>query len=222
MDLSRRVLVKGKVRGAGSGSKPRRTILKAASGCLSPRPCARRGTSASSARKTVSDIFNRSRLRRSTSIRETTSSEPMTPTGLQRVKNLTRRTTTNHLLASGVSDPFYAPHLTLRSIPVAAFLGVDPPIYPFPIASMSEDKLLIALGLSGGERKKIEGVQTKGGPPMDERGSEGQQFLRASFRLAMDPPSQVGVMQRRTTRWQLRPLYFRGDSNCGLLHVPAD
>jgi hypothetical protein len=137
-------------------------------------------------------------------------------------KTLTRRTTTNHLLASGVSDPFYAPHLTLRIIPVAAFLGVDPPIYPFPIASMSEDKLLIALGLSGGERKKIEGVQTKGGPPMDERGSEGQQFLRASFRLAMDPPSQVGVMQRRTTRWQLRPLYFRGDSNCGLLHVPAD
>jgi hypothetical protein len=205
VDLSRRVLVKGKVRGAASGSKARHAMQRAASGFLSPRPRETRGNrqiSRSSAQRTVSDIFRNSRLRRTVTIRDTMSLEPTTPAGSDQPKAWKPA---NPVSSSGLSDPFYTSYLSLRSIPAAAFLGVEPPRHPFPISSMSEDKLLIALGLSRGERKQIEGVKTKGGSPTDEFGSEAHQSLRASFRLAMDPPLQVGVMQRRTASWQLRP-----------------
>jgi hypothetical protein len=64
--------------------------------------------------------------------------------------------------------------------------------------------LLKAIGLSEEERNQIEGLTT-----IQMRGSlgltEAQLSTRAIVRLAVDPPAEVGSLQRRTSNWLLRP-----------------
>ena len=64
--------------------------------------------------------------------------------------------------------------------------------------------MLKALGLSDFEIEQIEGlgsVSIRGGYGLTEE----QLSSRAIVRLAADPPQDVGVVQRRTAQWLLRP-----------------
>jgi hypothetical protein len=102
------------------------------------------------------------------------------------------------------TDEFYATYLGLRAEPVSTFLGDSPSSWALPITSMNEDVLLIQLGVSRGERDRIEGILRRH-PSSTVTLSEEQQISRAVIRLAADPPLQVGRMQRRTAGWLVRP-----------------
>ena len=97
------------------------------------------------------------------------------------------------------TDAFYASYLSVRSIPVDVFLLDGPPKDALPITSIGEDKLLLKLGVSRGERDQIEGLAALG----DQ--IEAQLASRAIVRLAADPAPEVGVMQHRTAKWLTRP-----------------
>ena len=76
------------------------------------------------------------------------------------------------------------------------------------LCGQNEDLLLKQLGLPGVERRQIEGVMTHAASSSQSRLAVTEDTLstRALLRLAADPPPQVGDIQRRTTRWLLRPL----------------
>ena len=68
------------------------------------------------------------------------------------------------------------------------------------------------IGLPRSERNQIMGLHRCASEELAERRAseqltEPQLVARAISRLAADPPKLVGVMQRRTTSWLLRPLY---------------
>jgi len=108
------------------------------------------------------------------------------------------------------TEEYYASFLCLRSLPVASFLSDDPPImWPLPITSINEDRLLKELGLSRAERNAIECLHF---------GITGSRQLHAEFglteermsasaisRLAANPTAEVNQLQRRTRSWLLRP-----------------
>ena len=103
-----------------------------------------------------------------------------------------------------LTNEFYAQHLSIRSLPVTTFGEGKPPKWPLPITSINEDKLLKILGLPESERSEIEGlmsVRVVGGFGLTEE----QLASQAIARLAANPPQDVGVMQKRTTRWLVRP-----------------
>eukprot|EP00966_Prymnesium_polylepis_P197596 4578986-Prymnesium_polylepis.2 len=84
-----------------------------------------------------------------------------------------------------------------------------PPKWALPITSLNENKLLKYLGTTDVDRHLIEGLQvrrssvTSSGEPIrlnDERHS-----TNAVVRLAANPPLEVGILQRRTATWLLRP-----------------
>jgi hypothetical protein len=113
--------------------------------------------------------------------------------------------------ASGVivTDEYYAACISLRSVPVSDFLGPSPPVWPLPITSINEDRLLKELGLSNAERSAIEGLQFAQASTPDPSGSgmgltEEQLSSRAIVRIAATAPPEVGAMQRRTAKWLLR------------------
>ena len=114
------------------------------------------------------------------------------------------------------ADPFYEEYLSLRSVPVSTFLSTAPRPWVLPITSISEHKLLSAIGLSHAERDQIEGLQI-GGASASRRSSnevaltEQQMMSHAAFQLSSNPPAKVGSMQRRTSQWLLRlfPLGLR-------------
>ena len=102
------------------------------------------------------------------------------------------------------TDEFYGACLSLRSLPVDAFLQGNRGSLPLPITSINEDILLKELGLTDDQRHQIEGVLTikvRGALGMTEE----QLSNRAVARLAADPPPPAGAMQRLTTSWLLRP-----------------
>ena len=109
------------------------------------------------------------------------------------------------------TDPFYTGYLSVRAHPVTAFMGRAPPKWALPITSVNEDKLLKLLGLTATERSQIEGLlETR--RPLSSSGTQlalglsvEQQMTRARVRLATNPPSRVGDLQRRTQSWLLRP-----------------
>lgn len=107
------------------------------------------------------------------------------------------------------TDEFYSSCLCLRSLPVSVFLQSNYPTGELPITSINEDRLLKELGVSEGERYQIEGLATRSsvsrrkgsGPVLTE-----EQLLSAAIvRLAALPPPEVRAIQRRTTKWLLRP-----------------
>jgi len=108
------------------------------------------------------------------------------------------------------TDNFYANHLVLRSQPVEQCLR-SIRRWPLPITSINEGRLLLALGVSEADRHQIEGLKLRRGLPgaADLPGAqalvEEQLALRAIVRLAREPPSEVGVLQRQTRDWLLRP-----------------
>jgi len=103
-----------------------------------------------------------------------------------------------------LTDELYVTYLSLRSLPVAAFLGDEPPAWVMPITSMREDKLLKELGLPRDERNQIEGLSSVGRLHGGLELTEEQLSSRAIARLATNPPHGVGNVQRRTANWMLR------------------
>jgi hypothetical protein len=119
-----------------------------------------------------------------------------TRNGIQRMKTFGQKSGT---------DDYYASWLTLQSMPVQAFLiGERPTTSRWPITSINEDRLLVALGLRRADRDQIEGlasvsVRDKYGLTVDQLSS------RAIAVFAAMSPQEVGAMQRRTSGWLLRP-----------------
>jgi len=105
---------------------------------------------------------------------------------------------------SRTTDEFYTSLIGLRSETMSSFCGGGPPTWAVPVTSISENQMLKALGLSDFEIEQIEGlgsVSIRGGYGLTEE----QLSSRAVVRLAADPPQDVGVVQRRTAQWLLRP-----------------
>jgi len=177
--------------------------------------------------KRMGSLKRWSTLRRFTSWPAPTGSPPKTPRG-GAAKSGASDGTTEDLFTETVStkrktakqdvtDAFYAACLSLRTLPNTAFLGSSSPIWPLPISSINEDKLLKELGLHQAERHQIEGLSA-----ISARGSftifstEAQLSASAIVRLAANPPPAIGKMQRRTAGWLLRPfplgLRFSGNN----------
>jgi len=105
-----------------------------------------------------------------------------------------------------LTDTYYAEQLGLRSLPVPTFLSSAPASVALPITSINEDRLLVELGIVHAERNQIEGLHSsssraRGGHVL----SEEQLSSIAISRLAANPPPEVGIIQRRTQKWMLRP-----------------
>eukprot|EP00966_Prymnesium_polylepis_P018815 433304-Prymnesium_polylepis.2 len=63
--------------------------------------------------------------------------------------------------SSNPTDAFYARYLSLRTQPLVVFLDHNVPDAELPISSVNKDRLFKELGLSGAERKLIEGLQIR-------------------------------------------------------------
>jgi len=101
-------------------------------------------------------------------------------------------------------DDFYCGYLSIRSVPLAAFIQGGPHPWPLSMTSINEHTLLKELGLSHTERNQIEGISSisvRGGLGL----TEDQLASRTIVRLAHDPPQEVGIMQRRAAISLLRP-----------------
>ena len=106
--------------------------------------------------------------------------------------------------ASRASQParagVYVSCLTFRSIPFKKWLEGEPP-WPLTIASVGEDLLLKELGLSKTERNLIEGLNaTRSTPGL----AEAQLAHHSLVRMAANPPSGAGRLQRLTAKVALR------------------
>jgi len=112
-------------------------------------------------------------------------------------------------MTSSGSDAHYSSFLSVRSVSVGIFLGDAPPQYALPITSIGEDRLLRELGLPQAERNQIEGLQIGRISSDDEQSglslTKEQLSQRAIVRLAADPPTRVGSLQRRTATKLARP-----------------
>jgi len=108
-------------------------------------------------------------------------------------------------------DVLYHSVLSFRSEPLQRFLASDPSVWELPITSASEEKFLKALCLPALERDQIVGLvsgrttQVAGGRRSSISENPEQVMSRAIVRIAANPPAGVGVMQRRTASWALRP-----------------
>jgi len=119
-------------------------------------------------------------------------------------------------LAKHCNDELYSECISVTSVPLSVFLRDEPQQFPLVITSISEDKLLKALGVPQIERNNIQGlplpsssstIVVRSGAIL----SEAQVAAQTIVRLAHDPPTRVFRMQRRTCAWLLRsfPLGFR-------------
>jgi acyl-CoA synthetase (NDP forming) len=105
-------------------------------------------------------------------------------------------------------DSRYTAILSLRSVPMRAFMSNAPSAWALPITSVSENSLLKAMGISAVERNHIEGLQSsQGGVAIL---TEEQQTARAIVHLAKYPPPEVADLQQRTATRLLRPLCAAG------------
>jgi len=107
------------------------------------------------------------------------------------------------------TDGVYASCLCLRSLPVKAFMSGDPSRWVLPITSVNEDRLLTVMGVVRAECDQIEGLQTRRSTTSGDAEAFGVREERLSSlaiaRLASNPPTKVGYLQRRTCGWLLRP-----------------
>jgi len=106
--------------------------------------------------------------------------------------------------SKGGTDNFFSSYLTLRSEPIATFMGLSPPRWVLPITSMNEDRFLKLLGISSAERYQLEGLQLGRSSALSGF-TEEQQISHAVIRLTADPPAAVGKLQRLTAQWLVRP-----------------
>jgi len=111
--------------------------------------------------------------------------------------------------------PAYAVCLGVRTVPFVGFMAQDSGQVVLPMTSLSENRLLGALGLPSAEKKQLEGLQARRTSFVSTihglRLTEDQLVSLAAIRLAHDPPQEVGAMQRRTAKWLSRvyPLGLR-------------
>ena len=118
----------------------------------------------------------------------------------------------NRHIKKYLTDEAFAGCLSLQSIPLEAFLAVDDlqsQATRLPITSVSESRLLEALGVRSVERQLIEGLQVRRPSLANSKSTssltDSQLSARALIRLAANPPSEVRLLQRKTARWLLRP-----------------
>jgi hypothetical protein len=107
-------------------------------------------------------------------------------------------------MKSTTQDTFYTSYLGMRSVPLKVFVGTSSSAWVLPITSLNEDRLLKEMGVPRIERNQIEGLVTLSSTQAETL-TEEKQISRAIVRLAANPPAQVGALQRRTSRWLLRP-----------------
>jgi hypothetical protein len=107
---------------------------------------------------------------------------------------------TTHL--KHVTDQLYAMCLTLRTVPLEAFLGYAPPEWALTITSINERKLHQLMGLSIDDRNQIEGLNTSALAKAHEGVAltEVQIASRVIARVAANPPPEVGRLQQKTAR----------------------
>jgi len=105
------------------------------------------------------------------------------------------------------TDEYYSECLSVRSAPLTWFLkGGAHHNWVLPMTSINESRLLVELGLLQAERSQIQGLQTSlAQTDTTHQLNEEQLSSRAIIRLAVDPPPEVGQMQRRTASQLLRP-----------------
>ncbi|KAL1499340.1 hypothetical protein AB1Y20_011547 [Prymnesium parvum] len=210
LDLKGRVLVKGKVKGVkredavSSGEKgklPRsiramRDLMRLSRSSRSIRMSSDRS---SSGRQTITDS---DASRRSLWLEQQSRAKRK----LQASYDGTRRNAT---------DGLYVSYLSLRTLPVAAFLAGDR-AWSLPITSINEDRLLLELGVSRTERDEVEGLSIAPRDSVSAHLSEQRRSSAAIVRLALNPPPRVGFFQTRTIDWLLRPfplgLRFSGNN----------
>ena len=224
MDLKGRVLLKGKVK---MGKQKRNKIPMAMPSfratLRSPskaKDLSSAGVTGSGARSTFGSSSRIERLSRSSSARYSFNSSRRCRSSSFADRNSTRqsRGVSGRLtledcrsgletIATGdvkkATDEIYAACLSLRSLPVSAFMTGDRQSLPLPITSVNEDTLLKECGLSIADRHQIEGVRSTF--VADHGLTQEQLSRRAIARLAVDPPPQIGKLQQRTMAWLLRP-----------------
>ena len=197
LELKLRVLVKGKVKLADSTIGPVAPAAKTIRGRLFNRrtsntrettPRRKRGSSIT--RRSIDSTFGDQMARARRKFEK------------QQARNVQR-----------VTDPFYSSYICLRSWQFSDFLLDSSPPWQLPITSSSESKFLSTLGLSKAERNQIEGLTVGSAYALDEEARQGltatQLSSAAIVRLAANPSSAVGSMQRRTADLLLR-LYPSG------------
>ena len=115
-----------------------------------------------------------------------------------------------------LTDELYAGLLSVRSAPMASFLKDAPSRARVYMTSLDENGLLKRIGVTRADRDRIEGLQSgisnSSVVAQGRRSFTGLQVANeAVARVARDPPTQVGVMQWRTTEKLLRiyPLGLR-------------
>jgi len=226
-DLSRHVMVKGKVKAVkGKGDKKQRADAPAASaGALSSRgPLAKWIGNAS--RRSVATLSPRARgatieLPDRTSFQSTCSSshgEDSTRTEQTvedaSVEELSEALETrDHMLAAKLkqekqrTDKLLASITALRAHPFTELMKGVSSKWALPISSCNEEKLLKeGLGLSKEERKELMGIGFIGPAAISARVSRASASTSSNStppggvaaRIAYDPPSSVVAMQRRT------------------------
>ena len=116
----------------------------------------------------------------------------------------------------GDIDDLYLSCLSIRAVPLTEFMDGVAPRWPLTMVSVQEDALLKKLlELSQVQRNEIEGLTLQQGSVTGIQNAlartDEQLSSRAIARLAATPPPNVGSVQRRTTRWLLRP--YRAPGN---------
>jgi len=103
------------------------------------------------------------------------------------------------------TEPFYSAQVCMRSLPVKSFLAENLHGWALPISSVNEDNMLTAMGLTSAERNAIEGLRNAARTVDGTVETEEEQSARAVALLAVNPPPQVGKLQKLTAKWLLRP-----------------
>ena len=93
----------------------------------------------------------------------------------------------------------------MRSLPVKSFLAENLHGWALPISSVNDDNMLTAMGLTSAERNAIEGLRNAARTVDGTLETEEEQSARAVALLAVNPPPQVGKLQKLTAKWLLRP-----------------
>ncbi|KAL1496398.1 hypothetical protein AB1Y20_016353 [Prymnesium parvum] len=210
-DLKGRVLVKGKVNVvADSAGKRASWYRRVSASSRSPATYLRNKTTRTSVAGARGSIFDgRSSLITPVLVEESSVSNQKANEARRKLEKKRGKKRAKH-----ATDPHFATHLCLRTVPVSDFLVAEDNGWVLPITSVNEDVLLKELGLSQLDRHQMEGLTFRSADVPSSL-TEAQLSTLASVRLARDPPPEVGTMQRRTAGWLVRlyPLGLRFSGN---------
>jgi len=219
LDLKRRILVKGKVKPPKKPKVKRKRFSKR----HTARPARPNDDSISRKEESALSSSTFARLSRLPKLARPESAESMDMTTADDENTISRRASEFDIspievMASArkelykqrrtpsskdTTDEFYASLLCMRSEPIKGFLG-SVSKWTMPITSVNEDRMLKLLGISAYERNQIEGLQSSRSQ-FAAGVTEEQQTTRAVMNFTTNPTRTVGVMQRRTAGWMLRP-----------------